>query len=195
MHFLAARKINEDKYDYIGANIKPDKENWIGEQMDAGEYYVIIKCPWKSFVNEFSFSVYGPDKTDFKVVSQAELPSNFLQKMLLSHAMEDTETKNQTFAQQGYGDIIYRTFDNKGGFGYVFFQNNNKDTTMQVTVELLGSRNIKISQPYNGLRPSCEVKPGQVDLIPYEATALPYSAQMRLMSVFKGTEKSDNLRD
>lgn len=94
---MAARKINEEKYDYIGANIRADKENWIGEELEAGEYYVIIKCPWKSFVNEFSFSVYGPDKTEFKVISQSELPSNFLQKMLISHALEDTETKSSNF--------------------------------------------------------------------------------------------------
>lgn len=69
MHFLCARKINDDKFDYIGANIRADKENWIGVDVEAGEFYVIIKCPWKSFVNEFSFSVYGPDKTEFDVVS------------------------------------------------------------------------------------------------------------------------------
>ena len=30
---------------------------------DIGEYYVIIKTPWRSFIREFVFSVYGPDKT------------------------------------------------------------------------------------------------------------------------------------
>lgn len=97
IHFLLSRKVNGEKYDYIGANIKADKENWIGEECEAGEYFIIIKCPWKSFVNEFSFSVYGPDKTEFEVVSNSELPPNFLQKMLISHALEDEETQQHDF--------------------------------------------------------------------------------------------------
>lgn len=57
----------------------------------------MIKCPWKSFVNEFSFSVYGPDKTEFDIITENELPTNFLQKMLISHAKEDTETPTYSF--------------------------------------------------------------------------------------------------
>jgi len=43
--------------------MKADKENWIGEEIQHGEYIIMINTPWRSFVNEFSFSVYGPDKT------------------------------------------------------------------------------------------------------------------------------------
>ncbi len=64
---MVARKITNDEFDYIGANIKADKENWIGQHVPAGEYYAIIKTPWRSFVNQFAFSVYGPDYTDIKV--------------------------------------------------------------------------------------------------------------------------------
>ena len=65
MNFIAARDIGNGHFEYIGSNIKADKENWIGKDMKKGTYYAMIKTPWRSFVNEFSFSVYGPDKTEF----------------------------------------------------------------------------------------------------------------------------------
>ena len=66
--------------------------------MLAGDYYVLIKTPWRSFVNEFSFSVYGPDKTDIEVVSEEELPKDFIKKILISHSKEDEETSKRDFS-------------------------------------------------------------------------------------------------
>ena len=40
--------------------MKADKENWIAEEIETGEYYAQCNTPWVSFVNEFSFSIYGP---------------------------------------------------------------------------------------------------------------------------------------
>ena len=51
--------------------------------MKAGDYYILIKTPWRSFVNEFSFSVYGPDKTDIEEVDKHELPKDFIKKIQL----------------------------------------------------------------------------------------------------------------
>ena len=59
-----SRKMKDGNLDYIGGNMKADKENWVGEEVEAGEFVVMIKTPWRSFVNEFSFSVYGPSTTD-----------------------------------------------------------------------------------------------------------------------------------
>jgi len=176
LHFLAARETTPNNFDYIGANIKADKENWIGQLMMPGKYYVIVKCPWRSFVNEFSFSVYGPDKTDILQISESELPPNFIQNVLISHAGEDSDTKLNSFSQSGQPDIFYKTYDNRGGFGYIYFENKSQDTTLDASVELLGSKNIRVDEPFTGLRPSVVVEPQSVDLIPYEATSLPYSA-------------------
>lgn len=65
--------------------------------MKAGDYYILIKTPWRSFVNEFSFSVYGPDKTDIEEVDNHELPKDFIKKILISHSKEDTETSQRDF--------------------------------------------------------------------------------------------------
>ena len=193
--FVAARVKEDGEYDFVGANIKADKENWVGDDMLAGDYYVLIKTPWRSFVNEFSFSVYGPDKTDIEVVDKHEIPKDFIKKILISHSVEDEETERRDFSSQGHQDIFYKTYDNKGGFGYIYFENNSEEVTLDATVELLGSVNIKVCPPFNGLRPSVTVKPGCKELIPYEAQCLPYSAQMRMMAAFKKGEKTDTLRD
>lgn len=52
--------MDDGTYDYIGGAMKADKENWIAENIEAGKYMAMLKTPWISFVNEFSFSIYGP---------------------------------------------------------------------------------------------------------------------------------------
>ena len=192
--YIVARQLQNGKYDYIGGNMKADKENWIGEECDIGEYVVMIKTPWKSFVNEFSFSIYGLDKTDIKQTNRDNLPKNFIQGILTSHALEDTSNQLTSFAKQNQPDILYKTFDNRGGYGYIFFQNNSKSTILEASVEMLGSVNINTCSPFTGLRPSVEVKPGEHELIPYEAKALPYSTQMRMMTTFKNSLKAESLK-
>ncbi len=68
--------------------MKADKENWIGEEVEAGEFVVMIKTPWRSFVDEFSFSIYGPSTSDIRQISQKEVPKDFVMQILLSHAKE-----------------------------------------------------------------------------------------------------------
>lgn len=55
--------MNDNTFDYIGANLKADKENWITDDLETGTYIAILKTPWRSFVNEFVFSIYGPKAT------------------------------------------------------------------------------------------------------------------------------------
>ena len=193
--YIVARELENGKYDYIGGNMKADKENWIGVDCEVGNYVVMIKTPWQSFVNEFSFSVYGLDKTDINQISRSNLPKLFIQGILTSHALEDTDNKLTTFAKQGQPEISYKTFDNRGGYGYIFFKNDSKSIMLEASVEMLGSVNINTCTPFSGLRPSVEVKPGEYELIAYEAKALPYSTQMRMMTTFKNGGKSESLRD
>ena len=66
--FIVSRKAGSGKAEYIGSHMKADKENWIGEVCKPGLYTVMIKTNWKSFVKNFSFSVYGPQTTQIKRV-------------------------------------------------------------------------------------------------------------------------------
>ncbi len=74
--------------------MRADKENWIAKEVTKGNYILMIKTPWKSYVNEFSFSVYGPDKTKMTQVNESSISKNFFYEVLLSHAKVDkTEPK------------------------------------------------------------------------------------------------------
>lgn len=68
--------------------MKRDKENWITENIQSGTYVVMIRTPWATEMNDFSFSVYGPETTSIKLIKQEERPRNLLRNLLLSHAME-----------------------------------------------------------------------------------------------------------
>lgn len=50
---------------------------------------------------------------------------------------------------------------------------------------MLGSANIELIEPFSGFKPSVEVYPGQIEIICYRATKLPYTTQMRLLTTFK----------
>ena len=40
-----------------------------------------------------------------------------------------------------------------------------------------------------------EVTPGEIEIIPYEATQLPYSTQMRMLTTFKNPQMQSNIRE
>lgn len=48
--------------------MKRDKENWITESVSSGTYVVMIRTPWAIEMNDFSYSVYGPDTTKIKLI-------------------------------------------------------------------------------------------------------------------------------
>ena len=53
------------------------------------------------------------------------------------------------------------SFNNDGGYAYILFKNETTDITMQGTCELLGSENLIAMEPYDGLRPTLIVLPGE----------------------------------
>ncbi len=66
---------------------------------------------------------------------------------------------------------------------------------LDATVEMIGSMNLEVCQPFTGLRPSLVIAPGESDLIAYRGSKLPYSTQMRLMTTFKDKDYVDDLRE
>ena len=58
--FLISRKGCDQQIEYVGGSIKSDKENWMVHDCIPGKYTVMAKANWRSFVQSFSFSIYGP---------------------------------------------------------------------------------------------------------------------------------------
>lgn len=179
--------------DYVGGGMKLDKENWCKADVKAGDFFVMIKTPWQSLVNEFSFSVYGPGRTSISKIQASSLPNDFVQKLFKSHAFNDTTTKKYDFAGQGHGEVKYKMWDSKEGYGYAYFMNEGTTHSVEITCEMLGSSNIKVLPPFSGLRPSLTIEPRKTGIIVYEGISVPYSAQMRFMATFKPFGQDSNI--
>jgi hypothetical protein len=178
------------KIEYIGSAMKEDKENWIVKQCKPGKYFVTVLTPWVSCVDEFSFSIYGPEKSVIEQISKSSLPKNYLEGLFESHALQDSKTPLNKLSEPGTG---YKYFDTKNGFGYLYFKNDSPGTTMEITVEMVNSKNIKLCEPCIGLRPTVTIAPNSTKILAYEATGLPYWTEMRLISSFKRSA-SDNIK-
>ena len=195
LNFLVCRIGEDGSVSYIGGGKKTDKENWFSNNLSTGEYLVLVKTPWVSFVNEFSLSVYGIGDIDIQKVDGTDIPKDIHAKMFHSHGLKDTETEFFDLSGQGHPEMKYKTFDNKGGFGYIFFENGSTDKSLETVVEFAGSVNITLCHPFSGLRPSITIPPGKTDVIVYEGMSLPYAAQMRFMSNVKGADDGESLKE
>lgn len=192
--FLIAGMKPDGKVVYVGGGMKRDKENWIDCQIEAGDYIVLIRTPWLSFVDECSFSIYGPKMTKIKQITEKDVPKNMIQEMFYQFALQKKHEWDN-FAQYGQPNIKLAFFNNNGGYAYLLFKNETTSVQMQGTVEFLGSENIKIMEPYSGLRPTVFVNPGESVLLPIIATKIPYKIWYRILSSFKDTEFKKNIKE
>lgn len=178
---------------YVGSSMKQDKENWIEYMANPGDYFVYINTPWKSIVNEFSFSVYGPNTCDIKQVQMAELPPNFFTQLMLKHAKDDNSTKMLTLSDTS---VFYKRWDDQTGLGYLYFENRDKQMVADVTVEMTECRNIRLLAPFTGFRPNLSINPGESKIIGYEPTGNPSNCGMRIIASMKATgqQKKDMVR-
>lgn len=177
--------------EYIGAGMKLDKENWIVADVKPGELFIRIATPWQSIVDECSFSIYGPGRVGLTRVQSSSLPNDFLVKLFRSHAFKDKSTKLSSFSGQGLSELKYKHWDNKEGYGYLYFVNDGTSKSIDVTAEMLGSSNIQLLPPFSGLRPQVTVDPGKTAIIAYQGVATPYSVQIRFLATVK-TPGSDS---
>ena len=174
---------------YVGSSMKQDKENWLQYEARPGTYYVYINTPWKSFVNEFSFSVYGPTKCKIEQISSEDLPTQFYEKLLLAHAKED---KSSRFSKLSQAEVYYKRWDDQSGLGYLYFENRDGSKIADVTVELVNCRNIRLCPPFSGFKPNIKIEPGKTKIISYEPTGYPSGCEMRIISSMRKTNQQAN---
>lgn len=121
-------------------------------------------------------------------------PKNFLRDLFMAHALK-SDHKWDNFELYGQPEIRAALFNNRGGYAYIIFENNTDSINMQATVEFLGSENIKIMEPYSGMRPTLSIKPKEKILIPILATKIPYKIWYRIISAFKDKDFRKNLKE
>ena len=173
---------------FKGSGNKPDKENWDDSECEAGEYFVMINTPWRSHSREFSFSVYGPGLTDLERVTQDQLPHDFIQNVFKSKAKKDLPSKGNNFAHRNHPKIKYVSGE-KNGWAYMYFQNDEDEHLIKVTLKLGdGSVKPKVLPPHEGTRPSMSVGPGEDGIIVYKSTGK-RAINVSMMTSFKKVPK------
>lgn len=124
---------------FIGCGNTADKENWVNGQCQPGKYFIVINVNWKSFVKEFSLSVYGPSKCSFTECNSNDLPPNFTSEIFLQHAINNPEKR---LTKMSNGNIYFDKFDFGNGFGYIYFENKEISKQANITADMSKSRNI-----------------------------------------------------
>jgi hypothetical protein len=186
--FMLSRTSPSGQSEYVGSGMKSDKENWIGEECKPGTYRVLIKANWRSFVREFSFSVYGPGIAKINKVEDISL--KYLTSVFTHHAKT---APNLTTRKVSSKNVQYKLFDTNGGYGYFFFTNNESAFNFDTTIELTSSRNVKIIYPGNSSKLSLKVPPKKSKIVIYEATGFPYSTAMKISSSFSKASNQDDM--
>ena len=119
------------KYEFVESGSRQDKENWQKFECEEGEYVVMINTPWKSKTREFSFSIYGPDFVDFEVLSEINVPDNFVQQIFTSRAKKEIEKEGKILKTSNHLDIKYVSSEHNG-WGYFYFENREKDYLINI---------------------------------------------------------------
>lgn len=139
----------------------------MSQALQQGTYVIALKTNWVSFVNEFSFSIYGPSKTVISQISPNSLGKSFFNVIFAQHALHDKSTKYNVFEGPNVKNIRYKLYDSKGGVGYIFFSNEDPSITASITLDLTGSSNIELMSPFCGLSPEIALDPKSTKIICY----------------------------
>ena len=181
---------NGNEAKYVGSGNKPDKENWDDPYCEAGEYFVMIKTPWRSCSREFSFSVYGPGLTEMERVNEDQLPTDFIRNVFKSKARQDMKKRSNDFSHRNHPGIKYVSGE-KNGWAYMYFENHEDSHLIKVTLKLGDSSSgVRVLPPHEGHRPSMSVGPGENDIIVYKSNG-PKALSVSMMTSFKKVPRKD----
>lgn len=186
-------RVDGDGAHFVGSGNKRDKENWAKATCEPGEYYAMIHTPWRSCSREFSYSVYGPGLTELQRINEEELPENFINKVFMSKAREELETRGNDFSHRKHPGVKYVSAD-KNGWAYIYFQNDEEEHQITVTLDLGGSQSgVRVMPPHSGYRPSMVVSPGSSDIILYKANGR-RGVSVSMMTSFRRVAKVDSIK-
>lgn len=178
--------------EFVGSGNKADKENWDAAECQPGLYYVMVDTPWRSISREFSFSVYGPGLTEMEKVTEQDLPRDFVRNVFKSKARSDMPKRANNFAHRKHPKIQYVSGE-KNGWAYMYFQNDESDHQIKVTLKLGdGSTPVKLLPPHSGYKPTMVVGPGENEIIVYKNKGRK-AVSVSMMTSFKkvGKKKVD----
>ena len=163
---IVAQIVPGSKPKFIGMVTKADKELWFKANCDSGNYVAWIHTPWVSFINQFTFSTYGPTKIDFRMTGPSRVPRDFLDIMLLNE--RENGDGMTYYGSRGHPEIGYCCVRNICNLDYFYFRNDSKDTILAATVRIPENETCEPRPPYAGKRPQVTIGPGERKIIMFE---------------------------
>ena len=187
---MIIRKDHEnDNVEYIASKQSADKDSWFNAYCKVGTYYLILYTPWVSFVNEVTWSSYGPEDVALTCAHPSKLPHKLLQKAIISQ-INKLELKN--FSKQGYSRIRYTYEKSDEGFGYFYFDNQSDATVADLSIELTRQDNIQLRHPFsrNGKRLEMTLEPSQQGVIWFLTSRCHSLVNYKMFSKFRNMSSS-----
>lgn len=181
---FVVQDLGHGKMKYIGSVSKSDKEMWFKANCEAGKYMAYVMTPWKRNVNEFSFSVYGPDATTIDLVRKEQVPPALLDCIMIEKAKKSSSGL-RSFEQQGESEILYKFESGSDSLGYFYFTNKTKSTQLTATIDFVELVGTELLPPYSGSKPQVVVAPGEEKILIYKMTGAKAKANFRMMASFK----------
>lgn len=162
---LTVARMDGGNINHVGTSAKDDQLNWFKATCQPGNYVAYIETPWKRNVNQFGFTIYGPEQVNFEAVDPSSIPGGFQETIVKDKARKETQhLKN--YAPQGEPAISYRFETSAESFSYFYFSNKSPGTTLKATVQMVECVGIEVLPPYTGQRnPEVTVSPGQEQIV------------------------------
>lgn len=152
-----------DGLEFVEGRVKADKENWKDVECAPGKYVVMILTPWRSFVRDFSFSIYGPDFVHFSELRDPPTPAQFLSEMFTGLAKKEMATGSSGFEKNGNISFIQ---GNHRGWGYLYLQNDDPRVHAQLQMkEKSGSPPLRSNLVLVGDRDELKAAPGSSGIV------------------------------
>lgn len=176
MNFILYHCNEKNHITYLNAQFKNKKESWIQENVKPGKYILEIRPNYKSFVKEFVVSVYGPSTSKILIEKpesfQKKNPNQFIIEAIERHISKVNIQFKTPFASKKFS---YSLVDLRNGLGFIYFQNDELEYEIKVSVNMTKSENIEIVYPGNCFDTSLHLGSMQSKIIIFMANKLPYS--------------------
>lgn len=192
IQLIIARICPEEKsLRFLDCVMGEKKELWCQLEVEPGEFLVQALCNFETLPGTFSLSVYGPGQAEILRTDPSSQPVDLLNRMLKAHASRDPSLPSTPIVANN-PLLSYRFFQDEG-VGYYFFDNRSPNLLLDITVDLSGSRNIRLNPPDSGERRAVRISPGSSSIIGFSAIKLPYVLSSRFSAAVNETSKDLDL--
>jgi len=154
---------------FIGALQEAKREAWFKAECVIGKtYYVQMFTPWKSFVNQITFTIYGRQEIKPTRLAKKDTDLAHMTDVIREKAYSNPEEGFNTWEENGHPEMVYKFEDTELGFGYFYFENSSEDTQLTVTINTKNSTGVVWGPPFDSDKvPTAIVSPGSFEAVYY----------------------------